>query len=88
MDVTSAPPLGQSAGHLAAAFSTVRTSVLAETATKLGISIDQLRAELDAGQPLAHIAALAGISLTAGTPVGPPVVVQQLPRDGQVDLQL
>lgn len=88
MDVTSPPALGQSASHLAAAYSTVRTSVLADAASKLGISLDQLRAELDAGKPLAHIAALAGISLSTHADEAPPVVVQESPRRATVDLLL
>ena len=55
---------GTGASHLGAAFSTVRTSVVADAATKLGISIGQLRAELAAGTPLADIAAVAGMSVS------------------------
>lgn len=88
MDVSSPPALGTSANHLAASYSTVRTSVLEQAATKLGISVDRLRAELDAGKPLAHIAALAGISLTVDAQPSQPVVVQQPGSTSQVDLRL
>ena len=88
MDVTTSPPLGQSASHLATAYSTIRTSVLADAASKLGIGLDQLRAELDAGKPLAHIAALAGITLSSEATDGAPVVVRDSPSGNQVDLRI
>ena len=72
--------------HLGSALTTVRTEVLSEAAAKLGIGVDQLRAELQAGSPLAHIAALAGISLQP--PPAPVVVPQDPPADRVVDVRL
>ena len=84
MDVTPPNAAGAGSSQLASAYSTVRTSVLVETATKLGISPDRLRAELAAGKPLAHIAALAGVSLTSD----PPAPLQETPRETTVDVRL
>ena len=72
--------------HLGSALTTVRTEVLSEAAAKLGIGVDQLRAELQAGTPLAHIAALAGISLER--PPAPVVVPPEPPADRVVDVRL
>lgn len=88
MDAAAAPALGQTASHLAASYSTVRTTVLEQAAGKLGISIDRLRAELEAGKPLAHIAALAGISMTNEAAQQAAVVVQEPERTSRVDLRL
>lgn len=64
MDVTAnATTLGASASHLAAAFSQVRTEVLAAAADKLGISVDRLRAEVSAGKPLSDLLAIASTSV-------------------------
>ena len=72
--------------HLGSALTTVRTEVLSEAAAKLGITVDQLRSELQAGTPLAHIAALAGISLQV--PPAPVVVPRDPPEDRVVDVRL
>ena len=87
MDVTPPTTGGAGTSQLASAYSTVRTSVLVEAATKLGISPDRLRAELDAGKPLAHIAALAGVSLAVEQPAAAPAL-QEAPRDVTVDVRL
>ena len=64
MDVAATgPPLGASASHLAASYSTVRTEVMAAAAERLGISVDRLRAEVAAGKPLADLMAIATASL-------------------------
>lgn len=72
--------------HLGPALAVVRTEVLSETAAKLGISVDQLRAELQAGTPLAHIAALAGMSVQQ--PAAAAVVVAPPPPAREVDVRL
>ena len=84
MDVGAVhPSLGAGASHLATAFSTARTSVLTEAATKLGISIGRLRAELEAGKPLSDIAAIAAVSVSQAHP--PPAVVHDHDPDAAWD---
>ncbi len=88
MDVTSPSAVGATGNHLAASCSIIRTSVLADVAGRLGISLDRLRAELDAGKPLAHIAAAAGIALEGVADEPPPMTLQEAPRESTVDVRL
>jgi hypothetical protein len=81
MDVSSTgPPLGASASHLASAFRTVRTEVMAAAAEKLGISVDRLRAEVAAGKPLSDLMAIATASHS--------VAVLDEAHGSQVDLRI
>ena len=83
MDVPSAG--APATAHLGARLAQVRTEVISEAAAKLGIGVDQLRAELQAGTPLAHIAAMAGISVQ---PAPAAVVVPPDPPPGsEVDVR-
>lgn len=83
MDVPAAR--APAAHHLGTALVHVRTVVLSETAAKLGISVDQLRSELQAGTPLADIAAVAAVSVHRPPPT---VVPQDQPPGSAVDLRL
>jgi hypothetical protein len=63
MEVTSSSSaVRTSTAHFGSGFANIRTSVLEMAAAKLGMSVDALRAELEAGKPLAHIAAVAGMA--------------------------
>jgi hypothetical protein len=76
--------LGASASHLAKAFSSVRTEVMAAAAEKLGISVDRLRAEVAAGKPLADLMAIA----SATVPTHGSVALVDEAHGSQVDVRL
>jgi hypothetical protein len=67
MDVSAASSLA--AQHLARAVAHVRTEVLSAAADKLGITVDRLRAEIAAGQPLSDLLVVASASVDKPAPV-------------------
>ena len=88
MDVSAhGPPAGASAGHLASAYSHVRTEVIAAAAEKLGISVDRLRAELAAGKPLADVMAIAHLSSAVPAQQQSVAIVDEA-HGSQVDVRL
>ena len=84
MDVPAAGT--PAAHHLGSTLASARTELISEAAAKLGISVDQLRAELQSGTPLADIAAVAGMSVHRPPP--PSVVPPDPPPGSQVDVRL
>lgn len=84
MDVPAAG--APAAHHLGSTLAGVRTELISEAAAKLGIGVDQLRTELQAGTPLADIAAVAGMSVHR--PPAPVVVPPDPPPGSQVDVRL